>query len=95
MSSFLITRFGNVPINGRIKQWAATAPPPDHAEILRRWELCNDARTTTAGLAFGLLIALTLRRSSGDIAPHAPSSPAFTSPPSSPGQRGDLEGTIQ
>jgi hypothetical protein len=24
--SFLITRFGNVPINGRIKQWAATAP---------------------------------------------------------------------
>ncbi|MFI0812097.1 DUF1772 domain-containing protein [Streptomyces echinatus] len=88
VSSFLITRFGNVPINGRIKQWAATAPPPDHAEILRRWELCNDARTATAGLAFGLLIALTLRRSSGDIAPDAPSSPASTSPPSSSGQRG-------
>ncbi|MFH7593803.1 DUF1772 domain-containing protein [Streptomyces racemochromogenes] len=66
VSSFLITRFGNVPINGRIKQWAATAPPPDHAEILRRWELFNDARTATAALAFALLIALTLRRPSGE-----------------------------
>lgn len=62
VSSFLITRFGNVPINGRIKQWAATAPPPDHAEFLRRWELFNDARTVTAALAFGLLVVLALAR---------------------------------
>ncbi|MEV0988451.1 DUF1772 domain-containing protein [Streptomyces sp. NPDC049949] len=60
VSSFLITRFGNVPINGRIKRWAATAPPPGHAEFLRRWELFNDARTITAVLAFGLLIVLAL-----------------------------------
>ncbi|MEV5085776.1 DUF1772 domain-containing protein [Streptomyces sp. NPDC056159] len=60
VSSFLITRFGNVPINGRIKQWAATAPPPDHAEVLRRWELFNDARTATAAIAFGLLILIAL-----------------------------------
>ncbi|MFI9256044.1 DUF1772 domain-containing protein [Streptomyces sp. NPDC053069] len=91
VSSFLITRFGNVPINGRIKQWAATAPPPDHAEILRRWELFNDARTATAALAFGLLIAFTLKRSSGELAPHA--SLASTSPPSSSGQRGDPKDT--
>ncbi|MET9817259.1 MULTISPECIES: DUF1772 domain-containing protein [unclassified Streptomyces] len=61
-ASFLITRFGNVPINGRIKQWAATAPPPDHAEILRRWELFNYARTLTALAAFALLTFLALRR---------------------------------
>ncbi|MFE2143419.1 DUF1772 domain-containing protein [Streptomyces sp. NPDC059456] len=66
VSSFLITRFGNVPINGRIKEWAAGAPPPDHAEVLRRWELFNDARTATAVLGFALLITLTLRRSSGE-----------------------------
>lgn len=60
VSSFLLTRFGNVPINARIKQWAATAPPPDHADVLRRWELFNDARTATAALAFALLVLVAL-----------------------------------
>ncbi|MFF4290706.1 anthrone oxygenase family protein [Streptomyces sp. NPDC001633] len=60
LASFLITRFGNVPINGRIKQWAVTAAPADHAEILRRWELFNDIRTLTAIAAFALLIVLAL-----------------------------------
>ncbi|MFD8412137.1 DUF1772 domain-containing protein [Streptomyces sp. NPDC059650] len=60
VASFLITRFGNVPINGRIKAWAATTAPPDHARILHRWELFNDARTGTAVLAFVLLIAIAL-----------------------------------
>ncbi|MGO4463556.1 DUF1772 domain-containing protein [Streptomyces sp. M-16] len=87
VSSFLITRFGNVPINGRIKQWAATSPPPGHAEVLRRWELFNDARTATAVLAFGLLIALTHQRSSAGPAPHR------LSPPASSGRRGDPEHT--
>ncbi|UCA53785.1 DUF1772 domain-containing protein [Streptomyces sp. WA6-1-16] len=57
-ASFLITRLGNVPINGRIKQWAATTPPADHAEILHRWELFHHARTLTAVAAFALLIFL-------------------------------------
>ncbi|NXY93270.1 DUF1772 domain-containing protein [Streptomyces sp. BR123] len=61
VSSFLITRFGNVPINGRIKQWAATVPPAGHEEVLRRWELFNNARTLTAAVAFGLLVLLALR----------------------------------
>lgn len=61
VASFLITRFGNVPINGRIKQWAATEPPDGYAAILRRWELFNDARTLTAAIAFGLLVLLALR----------------------------------
>ncbi len=58
VASFLITRFGNVPINGRIKQWAATAPPADHAEILQRWEAFNVARTCTAIVAFTVLICV-------------------------------------
>ncbi|MFH9968779.1 anthrone oxygenase family protein [Streptomyces mirabilis] len=62
VASFLITRFGNVPINGRIKQWAATAPSADHASILHRWELFNDARTLTAVVAFALLTFLALRK---------------------------------
>ncbi|MFE4976402.1 DUF1772 domain-containing protein [Kitasatospora sp. NPDC056651] len=62
VTSFLITRFGNVPINGRIKQWAATAPPADYVEILRRWELFNVARTLTAVAAFAVLVSLALRQ---------------------------------
>ncbi|NBE56045.1 DUF1772 domain-containing protein [Streptomyces boluensis] len=62
IASFLITRFGNVPINGRIKQWAATSAPADHAEILARWEAFNYARTGAAFVAFALLIVLSLRR---------------------------------
>ncbi|MEU7382138.1 DUF1772 domain-containing protein [Streptomyces sp. NPDC042207] len=72
VTSFLITRFGNVPINGRIKQWAATTPPADHAEILRRWELFNDARTCTAVAAFAVLILVALR--------HADAGPSTTEP---------------
>ncbi|WP_329625403.1 DUF1772 domain-containing protein [Streptomyces sp. NBC_01255] len=60
LASFLITRLGNVPINGRIKEWALTAAPADHAEILRRWELFNNLRTLTALTAFVLLIVLCL-----------------------------------
>ncbi|MFJ8827615.1 anthrone oxygenase family protein [Streptomyces sp. NPDC102467] len=63
VASFLITRLGNVPINGRIKQWAATSAPADHADILARWEAFNYARTGTAFAAFALLILLSLRRS--------------------------------
>ncbi|MER6388703.1 DUF1772 domain-containing protein [Streptomyces sp. NPDC001523] len=66
--SFLVTRFGNVPINGRIKQWAAGSAPADHAEILGRWEAFNIARTLTALLAFALLTALVSRRSHSDAA---------------------------
>ncbi|MEL5954341.1 DUF1772 domain-containing protein [Streptomyces sp. CLV115] len=61
-ASFLITRLGNVPINGRIKEWARTSAPVDHVEILRRWELFNNLRTLTALTAFALLIVLSLSR---------------------------------
>ncbi len=60
------SRLGNVPINGRIKEWAATSAPADHAEILSRWEAFNYARTGAAFAAFALLIFLALRpRGSG------------------------------
>ncbi|MFE5584810.1 anthrone oxygenase family protein [Kitasatospora sp. NPDC056531] len=57
-ASFAITRFGNVPINARIKTWAVTEAPADHARILRRWERYNVLRTVTAVGAFALLADL-------------------------------------
>lgn len=53
---------GTVLVDGRIKQWAVSSPPADHAEILRRWDTFTPLRTTAAVLAFTLLIALALRR---------------------------------
>ncbi|MFI6285378.1 anthrone oxygenase family protein [Streptomyces sp. NPDC051018] len=69
VASFLITRFGNVPINGRIKKWAVGSPPPDYADILARWEMFNILRTSTATVAFALLIFLALRPGSVRQAP--------------------------
>lgn len=73
--SFLVTRFGNVPINGQIKVWAVTTPPADYAEILQRWENFNIVRTLTALTAFVLIIWLTVRattpaRQSADLPAH-------------------------
>ncbi|MET8681281.1 DUF1772 domain-containing protein [Streptomyces sp. NPDC004647] len=67
-TSFLITRFGNVPINSHIKKWAATSAPANHAEILQRWELFNNMRTLAALTAFILLIVLVMRRHREDQA---------------------------
>lgn len=80
LGSFLITRLGNVPINGRIKEWAVTSAPADHAEILARWELFNNLRTLTALAAFVLLIVLCLWR------------PASAPPASA---QGPVEGSVQ
>ncbi|MFC9893529.1 anthrone oxygenase family protein [Nocardia sp. NPDC127579] len=61
VASFLITRFGNVPINQHIKQWAVGIPPSDYPEILARWEAFHFARTGCALVAFLLIVGLTLR----------------------------------
>jgi uncharacterized membrane protein len=58
LTSLLVTRLGNVPINGKIKTWSATSLPPDHAELLQRWEIYHNVRTATAVAAFAMLIIL-------------------------------------
>jgi uncharacterized membrane protein len=54
--TFLVTRFGNVPINAEIRAWAAGDLAPDHLDRLRVWGLFHDIRVTTAVGAFALLI---------------------------------------
>ncbi|MEV5652560.1 DUF1772 domain-containing protein [Nocardia sp. NPDC052254] len=60
VTSFLVTRFGNVPINQQIKRWAVSTPPDDYAEILRRWELFHFTRTGCALVAFALAITVVI-----------------------------------
>ncbi|OXR40764.1 hypothetical protein B7C42_07188 [Nocardia cerradoensis] len=64
--SFLVTRFGNVPINQQIKRWVVGTPPADYAEILRRWELFHFARTGCAVAAFILVIVAVVGFTSAD-----------------------------
>lgn len=60
VASLLITRLGNVPVNGRIRDWVLVGPPPDHAEQLSRWEMFNNLRTLSALAAFALLLVVAL-----------------------------------
>lgn len=60
VTSFLVTRLGNVPINQKIKVWAVSGPPSDYATILHRWELFHFTRTGCALIAFVLVIAVVV-----------------------------------
>jgi len=63
VTSFLVTRFGNVPINGQIKVWAVTSAPPGYTNLLRQWETFNIIRTGTAVVAFLLLLVIVFQQS--------------------------------
>jgi hypothetical protein len=78
--SFLVTRFGNVPINQQIKHWALGTPPSDYADILRRWELFHFTRTGCALVAFILVIAVVIGSTASDDHNRQPS--AATGEPS-------------
>ncbi|WP_232663322.1 DUF1772 domain-containing protein [Pseudonocardia sp. TRM90224] len=58
VTSYLVTMFGNVPINGQIREWVAGTIAADHAAILERWETFHAVRTSTALLAFLTIITL-------------------------------------
>ncbi len=57
--SFVVTRFGNVPINQMIKTWSAAAPPPDFERLLGRWLVFNDIRTAAAAVGFACIVIAT------------------------------------
>jgi uncharacterized membrane protein len=61
VATFLVTRFGNVPIHPKIEAWAVGTPAADHTEILARWGTFNLIRTGTALAAFVLLLVLVDR----------------------------------
>lgn len=68
LASFLVTRFGNVPINQEMKVWAAGALAPDYLDRLAVWGTFNDIRVATALATFVLVIAAAelARRPAGD-----------------------------
>jgi uncharacterized membrane protein len=71
--SLVVTRFGNVPINLEIKEWARGPLDPGYQDRLRAWEALNDARVAAAvGALVLLVVAVDLSRSGAAIqAPHS------------------------
>ncbi|WP_199435194.1 DUF1772 domain-containing protein [Qaidamihabitans albus] len=55
-TALVTTVFGNVPINGEIREWAAGRLPDDYEERLSTWGVFHDIRFAAAVGAFVLLI---------------------------------------
>jgi uncharacterized membrane protein len=71
LAALLISVTISVPINTAQQHWSVLAPPADWAAVRDRWQLAHAARTTATLLAFGLLVAVPLRR------PDEPSAEAY------------------
>jgi uncharacterized membrane protein len=48
LTSLLVTRFGNVPINQIIKTWPPDQPPANWTALLHTWDRYNLIRTLTS-----------------------------------------------
>jgi len=65
LTSFLVTRFGNVPINRLMRSWPAASPPHGYQDLLQRWAVYHNIRFATAAAAFVLVVlAQTVFRTS-------------------------------
>ncbi|MEU4835833.1 DUF1772 domain-containing protein [Streptosporangium sp. NPDC023615] len=60
VTSLLVTLFGNVPLHGHFRRWAATSAPAGHTEFLQRWELFHTIRTLTALSAFVVMVGIAV-----------------------------------
>jgi uncharacterized membrane protein len=59
VTAFLVTRFGNVPINQMIKTWSSAMPPANYEVLLRRWLVFNNIRTAAAAIGFACVVIAT------------------------------------
>lgn len=59
LTSLLVTRLGNVPINQLIKTWPPSNPPADWLFLLNKWNKYNLIRSLAAiGCFFALIVAV-------------------------------------
>jgi uncharacterized membrane protein len=56
LTCFLVTRFGNVPLNGLIRSWSAETPESVWRKPLRRWDTFHLIRTAAAAAAFAAMV---------------------------------------
>jgi hypothetical protein len=56
VTTVLVTRLGNVPINQLVRRWLTEPPPADYLEPLHRWDVFNNIRSLTAVTGFVLIL---------------------------------------
>jgi hypothetical protein len=56
LTTVLVTRFGNVPINQLVRKWLTEPPPANYLEPLHRWDVFNNIRSATAVCGFLLIL---------------------------------------
>ena len=64
LTAFAISVAINVPINTAQQGWSVAAPPSDWSGVRDRWQLAHVLRSSTAVLAFVLLVGVTTSRRS-------------------------------
>jgi len=61
VTAFLVTRFGNVPINQMIRTWSADALPLGYQEFLNLWLMFHNIRTLAALAGFVCIVIAEAR----------------------------------
>ncbi len=62
LGTALVTRFGHIPINQRVKEWKPTELPPDAAAVQQRWWRLHIARTALLLIGLiGIILGATTR----------------------------------
>lgn len=59
ITTFLITYFGNEPINSQIRIWIKSTPPKNWIAILKTWDFYHTCRTATAIGSFVMILIAT------------------------------------
>jgi uncharacterized membrane protein len=59
VTTLVVTRFGNVPVNRQIRTWDPAFPAADWLATLHRWDIFNAIRTTT-GIASFLVMCIVV-----------------------------------
>ena len=59
ITTYLITHFGNLPINSQLKVWVETTPPKNWIKILKTWDFYHTCRTITAIGSFTMILIAT------------------------------------
>ena len=59
ITTYLITYFGNIPINNQLKLWLETSVPENWVSILKSWDFFHTCRTATAIGSFLMILIAT------------------------------------
>jgi len=62
----VISQFGNVPLNRKVRSWHPEAPPADTGDLLKRWRSLHLLRTFAGVLALVVFAAAAVLRDAAE-----------------------------